>query len=331
MLIVNQQELTRALAMPLAIDVMRETLVALDQDQVLQPLRRHLMMPDKRGVLVMMPSYVGPSSSLGIKVITAFHGNMGTEFDSHQGAVLLFDAEHGQLLAILDATAMTAIRTAAVSAVATDALARPDASVLAILGSGTQALSHLEAVTVVRPISEVRVWSRSPENADRFARAAAGRFGLGVQAATSVEEAVDGADVICTTTAAATPILKGEWLTPGAHINAVGSSVPTARELDGEAVRRSRVFVDRVESAMNEAGDILMAIQEGSIAADHLSGEIGAVLSGRVSGRRSAEEITLFKSLGLGAEDVAGARAAYAECRRLGIGLDVPFGGARHA
>ena len=329
MLIVNQQEVTQALTMRRAIGAMRETLVALERGTAIQPRRTMMKLPGEQAFWI-MPSYAGAPASLGIKVLTAFPDNLGTPFDTHQGAVLLF-GDHGELLAIVDATAMTAIRTAAVSGVATDALARPDSSVLAILGSGTQAMSHVEAVAVVRPITRVCVWSRTPANAERFARDASARLQIDVAASGSVERAVGDADVICTTTAARTPVLRSEWLRPGVHINAIGSGTPTDREVDGATVRGARVFVDRMESAMNEAGDLLLAIAEGAIVAADIAGQLGAVLTGSVPGRRTAAEVTLFKSVGLGAEDVAAARATYDECRRLGLGLDVGFGGARHA
>ena len=272
----------------------------------------------------------GTPASLGIKLLTAFPGNLDTPYDTHQGAVLLF-GDHGELLALVDATAMTAIRTAAVSGVATHALARPESSVLAILGSGAQAAAHLEAVVTVRPITHVRIWSRTREHAERLARdLRAGRevdveVEVEVAACASVEEAVADADVICTTTASHTPVLEGRWLRPGVHINAVGSGSPTDREVDGVTMRRARVFVDRMESAMREAGDLLLAIEEGAITHAHIAGELGAVLVDRTPGRRSPDEITMFKSVGLGAEDVAAARATYDECLRLGLGLEVDW------
>lgn len=324
MLIINQLDVTQALTMRRAIDVMRETLVALERGQAVQPLRTMLRLPGDHRAFWIMPSYAGAPASLGIKVLTAFPGNHGTPYDTHQGAVLLF-GDHGELVALMDATAMTAIRTAAVSAVATDVLARADSSVLAILGSGTQAMSHVEAIALVRPITRVRVWSRTLANAQRFARDASARCQLDVAACASVERAVGDADIICTTTAAHTPILVGDCVRPGVHINAIGSASPADREVDGESVRRARVFVDRMESAMHEAGDLLLAIDDGAIVAGDIVGELGAVLAHRLPGRRTADDVRLFKSVGLGAEDVSAARATYDECRRLGLGLDVAF------
>jgi ornithine cyclodeaminase len=217
-----------------------------------------------------------------------------------------------------------------VSGVATRALAREDAGDLALLGTGVQALTHLEAMLLARPIRRVRAWSRQPENVAAFADSARARFGVDVEAAASAQEAVAGADLICTVTSSREPVLKGEWIAAGAHVNAVGASQRTARELDGEAVRRASLFVDRRESALNEAGDFLLARAEGAVDDTHIRAEIGQVLSGAAPGRRSAEEITLFKSLGLAVEDVAAARHIHAAAERAGAGTRVELGGERH-
>jgi ornithine cyclodeaminase len=243
---------------------------------------------------------------------------------------MLFDAAVGRPLAIVDATVITAIRTAAVSGVATKLLARPEAADLAILGSGTQARTHLAAMLLARPIRRVRVWSRTPAHAARFAEAEGGRHGRVIEATGSARDAVDGADLICTTTASPEPILEGAWLGPGAHINAVGSSVPVARELDTDAVVRSRLFVDRRESALNEAGDFLFPKKEGAVSDAHIQGEIGELLLGSVAGRTSPDQITLFKSLGLAIEDLAAAHHVYTRAQSEGVGTRVPLGG-RHS
>jgi ornithine cyclodeaminase len=327
--IISQKEVLTLLPMTECIEVMAAALVALAEGKVILPLRPVLWLPERVGALAMMPAYDGAAPAMGVKVISVFPGNRGTAFDSHQGVVLLFDSEHGRLLAIIDATAVTEIRTAAVSAVATRVLSRPDAGDLAILGSGTQARAHLEAMLAVRAIRRVRVWSRTPENAHRFAQAAAHSFAGPVEVMTTVEAAVDGADLICTTTSAQTPILQGDWISPGVHINAVGSSVPFARELDATAVARSRLFVDRRESALNESGDFLFAKQEGAIGDDHIRGELGELLLGRVVGRTAANEITLFKSLGLAIEDIAAAQYIYRQAQAQQVGTSLRLGGSR--
>jgi ornithine cyclodeaminase len=254
-----------------------------------------------------MPGYLG-HAGLGLKAITIVPGNAGTSHDSHQGVVLLFETVHGAPIAILDASSITEIRTAAVSGVATRALAREDASDLAILGSGVQARSHLRAMRAVRKVARVRVWSRSKESAAAFARRESEAHDVRIEVCESAREAVEGADLVCTTTAAREPVLSGSWLSAGAHVNAVGACFADARELDTNAVARSRVFVDRLESAENEAGDLLIPMKEGAIDASHIAGELGDVLLGRVPGRRSREETTVFKSLGIAAWDIACAR-----------------------
>jgi ornithine cyclodeaminase len=243
--------------------------------------------------------------------------------------VLLFEVERGQLVAIMDATAITAIRTAAVSGVATRALAREDAEDLAILGAGAQALTHLEAMCLARPIRRVRVWSRSSERARRFVIQALDLCDIPVDAAGSPSEAVAGASIVCTVTAAREPVLLGEWLEQGTHVNAVGASLPTARELDSEAVRRSRLYVDRRESALNEAGDFLIPKREGRITDGHIVGELGDLLLGRIPGRRSPDEITVFKSLGLAVEDVAAAHLVHAKAIAKRVGTRVELSGEK--
>lgn len=297
------------------IEVVANALRSLTRGEAVQPLRSAIWMPDRQGLLGVMPGMLGRLGDddpiAGVKVITVMPGNHAQGEESHQGLVLLFEQEWGRPLALLDATAVTAIRTAAASAVATRALAREDAGDLAILGSGTQARSHLEAMSALRTLRRVRVWSRNPESARRFAERESQGLGLTVEAMPSAREAVEGADLICTVTAAAEPVLQGDWIAPGAHVNAVGACTPRARELDGAAVAGSRLFVDCRESALAEAGDFLLARNEGAVTDDHILGELGEVLEGKVPGRRSQEEITLFKSLGIAVEDLAAGRHVY--------------------
>lgn len=329
-LIVNQREVPALLPMGECMEVMAAALAALARSEAILPLRSIMWLPEKVGALGMMPAYLKDANVLGLKVISVFPSNHGTEFDAHQGAVMLFEARHGRPLAIIDATEITAIRTAAVSGVATKLLAREDAGDLAILGSGTQAVKHLEAMLLARKIRRVRVWSRNPQNAARFAQRESRLRGTTVEAMPAAREAVEQADLICTTTSSSEPVLRGEWIAPGTHINAVGSSVPFARELDTAAVIRSRLFVDRRESTLNEAGDFLFPKKEGAIGDDHIQGEIGELLIGRAGGRRSAGEITLFKSLGLAVEDLASAQHIYTKAMERGMGSRVELGGSRH-
>ncbi|MBI1259578.1 MAG: ornithine cyclodeaminase family protein, partial [Chloroflexi bacterium] len=232
--------------------------------------------------------------------------------------------------ALMDSSSITAIRTGAVSGVATKLLARADAHTLAILGSGVQAKSHLAAMLQVRPIERVRVWSRNVEHTAHFVEREAKRYGnVILEAMQTVEAAVEGADVICTTTAAPEPILKGAWIAAGTHINAVGSSVPFTRELDTTAVVRAKMFVDRRESTVNEAGDFLFPKREGVISDDHILGEIGELLLGKIQGREAPDEITLFKSLGLAVEDLAAAHYVYRKAVETETGTAIELGGER--
>jgi ornithine cyclodeaminase/alanine dehydrogenase-like protein (mu-crystallin family) len=329
-LLVSQEEVGKLLPMADCIGAMERALAALARGEAQLPLRSILWLPEKVGALGLMPAHLAPDKVLGVKAVTFFHGNEGTELDTHQGAVLLFEAERGSLLAIIDATSVTAIRTAAASGVATKLLAREDAGDLALVGSGVQARTHLEAMLAVRRLRRVRVASLSVERAKRFAEGQGKRHGIVIEVAPTVREAVEGADIVCTVTSAREPVVEGAWISPGAHVNAVGSSVPFARELDTAAVVKSRLYVDRRESTLNEAGDFLMPKNEGAIGDDHIVGEIGEILIGQAAGRRSPEEITLFKSLGLAIEDVAAARHIYEEARRTGTGRFLPFGGGRH-
>jgi ornithine cyclodeaminase len=310
-------------------DAMAEALRSVSRGESVLPLRQVIMLPDRSGAFAAMPAYLASPPALGLKAITVFPGNHGTELDSHQGAVLLFETKRGSLLAVMDASSITAIRTAAVSGVATRLLARADAGDLALLGTGVQALKHLEAMSHARRLRRVRAWSRSPEHVRAFAQRAARSLGLTVEAAASALEAVQGADLVCTVTSSREPVLKGEWLAPGAHVNAVGASLPSARELDTEAVTRARLFVDRRESALNEAGDFLIPRREGAVDEGHIRGELGELLLGSCRGRQSEAEITVFKSLGLAVEDVAAAQLIYDNALKTGAGTRVELGGAR--
>src|SRR5262249_36085340 len=247
MLILSQSEIEQLLPMPACIDVMAAALGSLAKGDAALPLRTVMRIPNTENFFAAMPGYVAVNGEgvFGAKLVTVFPGNQGTEFDSHQGAVLIFDNERGGVAAMLDGTAITSTRTAAVSGVATRALAREDASTLAILRSGVQARAHLRAMCGVRPIRTVRVWSRNSDNARRLSDYARSEFGLDASVASTGADAVMGADIVCTATSANEPILFGEWLSPGTHVNAVGTSQPTAREFDSATVVRSRPSVGR--------------------------------------------------------------------------------------
>jgi alanine dehydrogenase len=328
-LVLSQSDVAQLLPVRECIDVMADALSALVRGDAVLPLRQVLRLPDGKNAFAVMPAYVDAPKAIGAKVITVFPDNHGTKLDSHQGAVLLFEAEHGSLVAVMDASSITAIRTAAVSGLATRLLARPDAADVAILGTGVQARTHLEAMCAVRPVRHVRVWSRNADAVREFAYRESAHHGIPVEPALNARAAVEGAEIVCTVTASREPVLAGEWLADGAHVNAVGASLPSARELDTAAVARGRFYVDRRESALNEAGDFLIPKREGAIGDDHIVGDLGELLLRRVPGRETTAEVTIFKSLGLAVEDVAAARFIYERATAVGRGSRVELGGER--
>jgi len=279
------------------IPVIAQALAALSSGGVVQPVRTVLPVAPHRGFFAVMPAYAG-AGGLGAKLVTFYPNNVGLH--THHALIVMFKAETGEPLAVMDGRLITEMRTAAASAVATERLARQDASVLGILGSGVQAKSHLAALRHVRTFKEVRVWS--PRNAPAFAQR------HGVKATATAEDAVRGADVVVVAASATTPILHGRWLSPGTHVNAIGATRPDWRELDDDLVSRARIFVDSREAALRESGDVIAARSEVT--------EIGAVVSGADPGRSSAEEITLFKSVGVAVEDVAAAALVLQQAAR---------------
>jgi ornithine cyclodeaminase len=272
----------------------------------------------------LIPSLDGRAGALGLKSVSFYPGNQARGIPTHLATILLLDPDTGALEAVMDGRLITEMRTAAVSAVSVQLLAREGPTALAILGSGVQARSHLEALSLVRPLTQVRVWSRRAENARRFVADMAARVSCPMTPVETVADALEGADLVATVSSATEPIVRGDWLRPGMHLCVVGSSSPRMRELDTAAVRKSRVFVDSRQAAMVEAGDILIPIQEGAITPDHVVAELGEVAAGR-PGRQSDPEITLFKSLGLGVEDLTSARLCLARAQGLGIGTEIPL------
>ncbi len=332
MLVLDGAAVRALFPMEAAIAEMRTALARYSAGEVVQPLRMVVRAPDRTNLLALMPAWTGPSAgaaggreALGLKAVAIFPGNPAHGLDVHQGAVTMFDPETGVPTATLDAATVTEIRTAAVSGVATDALALPSAGDLAILGAGVQARSHLEAMATVRPLRRVRVWSRTATHAQAFADWAGTRFGQPVEVCATPAAALAGADLACTTLACVEPVVEAAMLAPGLHLNAVGACVPSARELTTDAVAAATVIVDSRESALGEAGDLLIPIHAGALDPSHIAAELGEVLLGRHPGRTLPEEITLFKSLGLAIEDVtAGAYIQHA-ARAQGLGTDAPL------
>jgi len=311
-LVLNSSQIKQLLSIVDCIELMADALGALARDEVYQPLRTIVRPPNARGLLGLMPAYrSGEQGAFGLKAICVFPENPSQGKDAHQGAVTLFSRETGELLALMNASEITAIRTAAVSAVATRLLAREDAHDLAIIGAGVQARSHLAALACVRTIKRARVVARNFEHAQSFVDEMQPNFPFPIEPVRKNEEAVRDADLIVTATSSLAPVIDKEWISGGAHINAIGTHSPSSREIDGATMAAARIFVDRRESALNESGDYLLAAKEGLVNPESIVGEIGELLIGKKSGRTSATEITLFKSLGLAIEDVACADYLY--------------------
>lgn len=285
-----------ALTYEAAIPVVREAMIALSGGGAPQLLRSFIGLGEGR-TFAIMPAALSERGGFGAKLVSVFHDGTGRK--AHEGLVVLFDGESGAPVCLADAGEVTAIRTAAASAVATDALARPDAAILAVLGTGRQAEGHIRAIRRVRRLSQVRVCGRDPARTAAFAGL------LGATAFTEVRAAVAGADLVCTVTGAVDPILEGAWIGPGTHVNVVGSSSPAQAEVDTELVARSRFIVDHREHVLAHGGEFLRAKAAGVIGDAHIVAEIGDVLAGRVPGRTSADQVTVYKSLGHAVQDLA--------------------------
>jgi len=307
---IDREEVARRLTYPAAIRIVREAMIALSRGETRQLLRSILPLSDGR-LYGVMTGALGSQAVFGSKLISVFQDNFAKGKPSHQGLVVLFEPGSGAPVCAVDATEITAIRTAAASAVATDALARSDARRLAILGYGEQASTHVRALREVRRLESVTVWGRSPERALEFARRTERELGIRVGAARSVPEAVAEADIVCTVSAASEPILLGKWVRPGTHLNLVGSGYLGPVEVDGALVAASRFIADSREGCLRQGAEFVKAREAGLIGDEHLVAEIGQVLSGDVPGRRTPEEITVYKSLGHIVQDLSTAWALH--------------------
>jgi ornithine cyclodeaminase/alanine dehydrogenase-like protein (mu-crystallin family) len=303
-------------------DVMREALAGLARGEIQQPLRTIVRPRDAAGFMGLMPAY-SAQAGYGLKALCITPGNPAAGKDAHQGGVLLYAADTGEPLALVNASAVTQIRTAAVSAVATDLLARPGAAELAVIGTGVQGRAHAHALAATRPLAGIRIAGRDLARARQAAAELTARLDLPVRACDTAREAVAGADIVVTATSSHQPVLCREWLSPGTHLNAVGACVPRDRELDTATMAEAAVFADSRESVHSEAGDFLLAQQEG--AANPVRAELGELLTGTAPGRLHDDELTVFESLGLAAEDLAAAAHVYAKARNLAIGTQADF------
>jgi alanine dehydrogenase len=309
--LLTEADIARLITMDELIDAMQEALRRFSGGDVVQPVRAVLPVNGGRDVFALMPSYVREPALLGAKLVTVFPQNGDLQLPTHLAAILLFSPETGALRAVLDGRYITEVRTAAVSAVSANLLARDDAAVLAILGSGAQARSHLHALDRVFELSDVRVWSPTPEHQEAFVDEMRTSTKATLAGAASAAEAVRDADLVVLATSSAEPVVRSDWIKPGAHVMSVGACRPTQREMDPELLRRGRLYVDSKAAALVESGDVVMAIKEGRIAESHIVGELGALVAGKVEGRRWPQDVTIFKSLGLAVEDVVAADLAY--------------------
>jgi len=322
-LVLTGEEVRAVLNMAEAIDVVEGSLIQSALGQVIQPVRSRLFVPGYQSRMLSMPAFLEGADIMGMKIIGAAVGNVDRGLPGLVAMVVLCDPATGRFLAIMDGTFITEVRTAAASAVATKYLALPDARVLGILGAGVQARGHLWALSIVRPIQRVKLHDIVAARAARFKEEMEERFGFPVEVCASAEPVVRDSDVVVTVTSSRTPVLQGAWLKEGAHVNAVGASSPDTRELDSEAVCRAKVVADSLASLFAEAGDVLIPISEGRMTRERVYGEIGEIAAGRKPGRVSSEEITIFKSLGIAAEDVATAKLVYERAREGGLGIEV--------
>jgi ornithine cyclodeaminase/alanine dehydrogenase-like protein (mu-crystallin family) len=322
-ILLSESDVGQLITMDDLIETMARALAAYSTGSVSQPVRSVAEIGPHRAFLGAMPAFVADPPALGAKLVTVYPGNQARDLPSHLATIALFDPDTGELLALMDGRFITEARTAAVSAVSARLLANPGPAVLAILGAGVQARSHLDALGRVRELREVRVWSPRSERRTRFAREMASRTRAEIRPVASVEDAVRGATVIALVSGATEPILRTDWVEDGAHICAVGACRPTHREMDGALVARSRLFVDSRAAALVEAGDVVLAVQEGRIRPDHIAAEIGEIVAGRAPGRTSPRDLTVFKSLGMAVEDVAAAELAYRRACERGLGRGI--------
>ena len=320
--ILSAEDVRQALPMAEAIAGMKEAFAQLSNGQVNMPLRGRVAVGEHGGNSLFMPAYLAKSDDLAVKIVSIFPENVRKGEPMIYAAVMVLDPANGRPLALMEGGAVTAIRTGAGSGAATDLLARPEAKVAAIIGSGVQARTQLEAVCTVRSISAVRVYSPNRAHAESFARAMAGRGPIprAIEAAGSPAEAVAGADVVCAATTSTTPVFDGKDLKPGAHVNAVGSFMPEMQEVDVETIRRSLVVVDSREAVMEEAGDLLVPLAAGEISKDHIHAELGEIVAGTETGRTDPEQITYFKSVGVAVQDAVAGRIALNNAIANGLG-----------
>ena len=323
MLVISEAQVKGLLDLDELISALEQAHVQFSAGKVVMPVRLVVPLPEIGGRITSMPAFMSEGKALGIKIISYFRDNPKQDLPPILATISMYSAETGKLEVLMDGVYITAIRTACASAMATKALARPETPVLGVLGAGTQARTHIRALSRVRSIERVLIWSPSRVNAIYVREELEGELGIEIHPQESAEAVVREADILTAVTDAAEPILKAEWLKPGVHINAVGSHRPEAREMGSDTVKRATVVVDSLDAINTECGDILLAVKEGAITPDHVRGEIGEVLSGAKPGRTRDDEITMYKSVGIAAQDVAAASLVYRRALEQGVGTEV--------
>jgi len=327
MKIISESQVEEHLSTLDCIDAMREAMVAVSRGETHLPIRQFMPIDGASGKMAVMPGVVGTAETapwcFGIKLVCKYERNSNSPYGTHVGMVLVFDAKEGLPLAMIEGSSLTAIRTAAASAMATNLLARKETGQLLVLGCGEQAMRHIHSMRAVRNISTFSVWGREKIRAETFAASIGEKEQIDIEVVTDLPEAAASADLICTTTSAQEPILLGDWLSPGTHVNLVGSAIPTTAEADDALVKRSRFFVDYQPAAMAAAGELLNAIKSGAVDETHIAAEIGEVASGDAQGRTAEDQITIYKSLGVSAQDLAAAHILYQRSLEYGFGLDI--------
>lgn len=323
MLILSEKQVQTLIDIRELIEALEQAHIQYSMGKAVMPVRLVVPLPDIKGRITSMPGYLDQDKALGMKVVTYFQDNPTRGLPAILATIMLFSSETGKIIAAIDGSHITAIRTACASAMATNALANPSTAVMGILGAGVQARAHIQALTEVRKLEQIKLYSPSGASAETIKKEMEPKVGVKIAVGKSAEETVRDSDLVVTVTTAKAPILKPDWLKPGSHINAVGSHRPDFRELDGATLARSKVVVDSREAIMAECGDVLLAIKEDSFAANDIYGEIGEVLAGVKPGRTADSEITLYKSVGIAIQDVATARLVYDKALKRNIGTHV--------
>jgi len=323
MKIITESMVEEHLTMPICIEAMRAAMISVSNGDTTLPIRQYMPIPNVKGKMALMPGTIGEPHCYGIKLVCKYEREHDSPYGTHVGMVLVFDSEKGLPLAMIEGASLTGIRTAAASALATDLMARPVCDTLTILGNGEQARRHIHAMLAVRDPKRIIIWGRDHKRAQDVAKIMSDVTGKSILAVENTQEAVEVADVICTTTAAKTPILKGDWVKPGTHINLVGAAIASSAEADQDLVTRSRFVTDYRPAAMAAAGEFLNAIQARAITEAHLIAEIGEIAAGKIPGRTSDKEITVYKSLGVAAQDLAAGYYLYEQALEKGFGQDI--------